>query len=194
MALVAARCAQAGVLDVPARFMWGWSPPGGLAPPTASGYCGAASVQTAAIYHGNWLSQDAVRGTSGGYNDNHALLLGVRGPTSVMSACAALKLNCTAWDYNTAADPQSTAFLRWATAAIDRGKPVITGLYWSEESDADYDHIVPLVGYDADAAIYINDLHSNSTRRFELPGFVSNRKHCKRSPDHSSSAASPAER
>lgn len=172
--------APAGVLDLPPRYMWGWSAPGGLAPPTASGYCGSASLQTVALYYGNWLTQDAIRGTSGGHNGNHALLLGVNGATSVMSACAALKLNCSSsWDFNEEPQPQSSRFLSWASAAIDAGKPVIVGVYWAEESDADYDHIVPMVGY-TDNAVYFNDLHSNSTTRAELPGFVSSRKHCKR--------------
>ena len=49
-------CAAAGMLDLPARKMWGWSPPGGHAPASASGYCGSMSLQTAAIYYGSWLS------------------------------------------------------------------------------------------------------------------------------------------
>jgi hypothetical protein len=137
-------------------------------------------AETVALYYGSWLTQDAIRGTSGGHNGKHALLLGVNGATSVMSACAALKLNCSSsWDFNEEPQPQSNRFLSWASAAIDAGKPVIMGVYWAEESDADYDHIVPMVGY-TDNAVYFNDLHSNSTTRAELPGFVSNRKHCKR--------------
>ena len=58
--------ARAGTLDLPPRHMWGWSPPGGRAPATASGYCGSMSLQTVGLYYGNWLSQDAVRGMSGG--------------------------------------------------------------------------------------------------------------------------------
>ena len=174
-----AQTASAGVLDLPPRFMWGWSAPGGLAPPTASGYCGSASVQTTALYYGNWLTQDAIRETSGGHNGKHALLLGVRGSGSVMSACEALKLNCSSWDYNEAPNPQSSEFITWASAAIDAGSPVIFGVFWAEESDGDYDHIVPMVGY-SDDAIYFNDLHSNSTTRAALPGFVTSRKHCTR--------------
>ena len=53
------------MLDIPPRYMWGWSPPG---PPTASGYCGSASVQSTALYFGNWITQMAVRDTSGGHD------------------------------------------------------------------------------------------------------------------------------
>ena len=98
------------------------------------------------------------------------------------TVCRALQLNCTAWDFNKAPNPQASAFMRWASAAIDEGKPVIMGLYWTEERDADYDHIVPMVGYDGDA-IYYNDLYSNATRRADKSAFVSTRKHCKKSAD-----------
>ena len=192
-ALLLAPCGVlGGVLDLPARRMWGWSPPGGRAPATASGYCGSMSLQTAAIYYGSWLSQDAIRGTSGGHNGKHSLLIGGRGRKAETSACAALKLNCSAWDFDAAPNPQSARFLQWASAAIDAGQPVIMGLYWAEESDPDYDHIVPMVGYSEDA-VYFNDLHSNTTTRAELPGFVSNRKHCTGSPDSSCWAALAAD-
>lgn len=56
------------LLDLPPRYMWGWGP--GL-----SGYCGSVSLQTAAIYHGNWLTEDAIRGTSGAHDARHELLI-----------------------------------------------------------------------------------------------------------------------
>merc|ERR1712216_442456 len=59
------------------------------------------------------------------------------------------------------------------------GEPVITGLYWGVESKLGYDHIVPLVGFDDEAA-YFNDLHSPTTTREKLSSFVKSRKHCHR--------------
>ena len=174
--------------------MWGWQP-------KVSGYCGSASVQTAGIFFGNWLSEDAIRGTSGGHNGNHQLLiaydkdLSVKG-TSVADACRALVMNCSMWDYSSAPSPQHGAFVAWAAAAIGRGEPVIMGVYWGVESDDDYDHIVPMVGYDSDSssndssnsssssssssvsAVYFNDLHTNASLRAELPTFVTTRQGC----------------
>ena len=185
--------ARAGILDLPPRYMWGWSPPGGRAPATASGYCGSMSLQTVGLYYGNWLSQDAIRGTSGGHNGKHMLLIGVGGHTSESAACKALKLNCSTWDYNKASNPQHSAFMSWASAAIDAGKPVIMGLYWAEENDADYDHIVPMVGY-SEGAVYFNDLHSNTTRRSELPGFASSRQKCKQKVHRERQSTATAQR
>ena len=96
------------MLDIPPRYMWGWSPPG---PPTASGYCGSASVQSTALYFGNWITQMAVRDTSGGHDAAHSILLGrdedlPTSGTSVMHACAELKLDCSAWDYDAQPTPQ----------------------------------------------------------------------------------------
>jgi hypothetical protein len=175
--LLAALLPCSGILDIPPRYMWGWSPP---APADASGYCGSMSLQMAGIYYGSYMSQDAIRGMSGGHNAKHALLIGVGGGEAERTVCRALRLNCSAWNFNKAPNPQASAFMRWASAAIDEGKPVIMGLYWAEERDQDYDHIVPMVGYDGDA-IYYNDLYSNATRRANKSAFVSTRKHCKKS-------------
>ena len=172
------------VLELPARYMWGWGP--GL-----SGFCGSVTIQTAALYYGNWLTEYAVRGTSGGYDAQHELLIAFPTDlsipsTSMLSACDALKLNCNIWDYHTASNPQHSAFIRWADAGIRQGHPVALGLYWGVENDPDYDHIVPMVGFDYDAggepaAIYYNDLHTNKTLREELSTFVRSRDKCRNS-------------
>jgi hypothetical protein len=171
------------LLDLPPRYMWGWEP-------KVSGYCGSASVQTAAIYHGNWLTEDAIRGTSGGRDGKHELLIAypkdtdVPG-TAISSACIALKLNCTMWNYNREHNPQHTAFLNeFVKGHVDAGHPVIMGLYWGVESDSDFDHIVPLVGYESASrvenvtAVYFNDLHGNASIRAEVADFVSTRAAC----------------
>ena len=172
---------NATLLDLPARYMWGWGP--GL-----SGFCGSVTIQTAGLYYGNWLTENAIRGTSGGYNGRHQLYIAFPKDldipsTSMLSACVALKLNCSMWDYDTAANPQHTAFLRWAVAGIQLGYPVGLGLYWGVEDDPDFDHIVPMVGFDSHpggepAAVYFNDLHTNATLRVEVNTFVRSRKQC----------------
>jgi hypothetical protein len=166
----------AALLDLPPRYMWGWGP-------GTSGYCGSVSIQTAGLFHGNWVTEDAIRGTSGGHNANHQILIAygkdMNNPaTSAAAVCKALAFNCTIWNYDKANSPQSAAFVTWAKAAIDAQHPVIMGLYWVEESDADYDHIVPLVGYEKDMLLF-NDLHSNATQRVKLSNFIKTRKECK---------------
>jgi hypothetical protein len=71
--------------------------------------------------------------------------------------------------------------LKWSKAALDAGWPVIFGVYWNtkSENDPDYDHIVPMVGYD-DTAIYMNDLAKNKTLRYEESEFVRSRKACRK--------------
>ena len=128
--------------------MWGWTPA------YASGYCGSVSLQTAAIYYGNYLTEDAVRGTSGGHDGNHSLVIVYRKDLDCrhgasyadcqypMSAtCRKLKLNCSMYNYDREKAPQHESFLRWAKGHIDDAVPVIMGLYWASESDPDYDHM-----------------------------------------------------
>ena len=167
------------LLNMPPRLMWGWSPP---APTSASGFCGSVSLQTVAIYFGNWLTTNYIRGTSGGYDAKHSLLIGYEkdlspGTTSTAHACRVLRMNCSMWDYNTQRAPQHDNFLQWLEDAIGNGHPVITGLYWGVESSQDYDHIVPVVGFDS-RHIYYNDLHSPTTIRASRTKFVANRKQC----------------
>ena len=103
--------------------------------------------------------------------------------TALSSACQALKLSCTMWNYNKEPAPQHTTFLSWTQGHLDAGCPVIAGLYWGVESDEDYDHIVPIVGYEEDSkaavsAVYFNDLHSNFSIRAPVSDFVSTRREC----------------
>ena len=173
-------------LELPARYMWGWGR-GDL----SGGFCGSVTIQTAGLYYGNWLTEYAVRGTSGGYDFQHQLLIGYPkdldiASTSMMSACEALKLNCSMWDYHTASNPQHSAFIRWAVEGIRLGYPIALGLYWGVKNDPNYDHIVPMVGFDSNsggepAAIYYNDLHTKKTLREELSTFVRSRNQCRNS-------------
>lgn len=158
------------MLDLPPRYMWGWSPP-----EWASGYCGSMSLQTIGLYFGNWITEDAARGSNGGHDAKHALLIGMG--ESENHALKVFRFNFTSWDDGRERRPQHTAFLKWAKDAIDAGEPVIFGVYMRLLKDPDYDHIVPMVGYDA-TGIYFNDLHSNSTLRYDISDFVRSRKCC----------------
>ncbi|CAE8604172.1 unnamed protein product [Polarella glacialis] len=151
--------------------MWGWGP-------GVSGYCGSMSIQTAGIYYGNWLSQDAVRGTSGGQDAAHEILLDLEGCCTAIHACRALQMNCTSWSSETEFRPQHIGFLEWSRQAIRAGEPVIFGVYMrGHEHQKSGDHIVPMVGFD-DTGVYLNDLHSNLTLRYEVDDFVRDSQHC----------------
>lgn len=159
------------MLDMPPRYMWGWSPP-----EWASGYCGSMSLQTVGLYYGNWITQDAARATNGGTAVENSLLLG-GDRSSEGHALRVLKFRYTSWDDERARRPQSGAFVEWARSALDAGDPVIFGVYERGLDDADYDHIVPMVGYDEDA-LFFNDLHSNFSMRYEVRDFVRSREAC----------------
>ena len=93
-----------------------------------SGYCGSASLQTVALYYGNWLSQDAVRGTTGGHDGRHELLLGDGGCCASAAIAAQLRLNVTQWPHAKVPAPQHAAFVDWMTTAIDASEPVVFGV------------------------------------------------------------------
>eukprot|EP01063_Lacrimia_lanifica_P002419 TRINITY_DN11279_c0_g1_i1.p1 TRINITY_DN11279_c0_g1~~TRINITY_DN11279_c0_g1_i1.p1 ORF type:complete len:205 (+),score=49.63 TRINITY_DN11279_c0_g1_i1:224-838(+) len=82
-------------------------------------------------------------------------------------------------------------------ASIDRGLPVVFGIFMSVESSPHYDHIVPLVGYergDAGAtALFFNDLYFNETlttpRVLGGGGFARRRGACHGAAEHGGVAA-----
>jgi len=102
--------------------------------------------------------------------------VGTKG-TSLLTTCKALRLNCTMWDYNTMPMPQHQAFVNWTKHAIDAGEPVIFGVYENSGDDKEFDHIVPMVGYDKDSVSF-NDLYHNETQRYNLQNFVKSREEC----------------
>jgi len=135
------------------------------------------SIQTAGLYYGNWLSQDAVRGSTGGHDAAHSILLGNVSCCSAAKAARHFGLRVSEWKDQEAPQPQSSAFVDWMKAGVDAEEPVIFGVYMTALKDLDYDHIVPLVGYDEDA-LYFNDLYFNSTLRAPLNTFVHSRSEC----------------
>ena len=171
---------DAVLLDLPPRYMWGWGP-------KTSGYCGSASIQTMGLFFGNYWSQDQIRGTSGGTSSFYMLLLKsgsiIDGKnTSLLHACSELKLVCRNFDSIPMKLIPSQAqnvsnYVKWIKDNIDKGYPVISGLYWSYGNDNEYDHIVPVIGYDKEA-LYYNDLFTNRTWRVEISDFIKTRKQC----------------
>ena len=83
-------------LNLPARRQWGAEDPG------VSGFCGSASLQTAALKFGNWYSQEMIRRTSGGVGSSNQLLLGDPNCAScaMKHAARALLLDTESWGYD----------------------------------------------------------------------------------------------
>eukprot|EP00494_Astrolonche_serrata_P025969 UN26230 len=116
--------------------MWGWGP-GNM-----SGYCGSCSTQMAGIYFGNWITHDAVRNSVGGkmilVNDNLERAL--------------VKLNLDYDEFDSNKTYQHEDFIIWVKQHLKKGHPVIAGIFAflkKSETDADYDHIVPFIGYES---------------------------------------------
>jgi hypothetical protein len=160
------------LLNIPPREMWGWFD-------NVDGYCGECSFQSVALYYGNYVSQEEVRYADG----NEELLVAVNDET----AAKALRLDYEEWNYNQKT-PQSTAFLAWVKKNIDAGVPVISGWYIREKSgtgDSDYDHIMPIVGYESSgnsvSGIYHNDLYLQSHTYTSYAELFATRKGCSQS-------------
>ena len=159
------------MLQTHPRLMWGWGQ--GL-----SGFCGSASLQTVAAFHGNFVSQGKVRGLTGGEDAAHEVVLGESECCSAVSMAKKLKLNVSQWDHKTSPRPQHDAFLAWMRASLSANEPVVFGLYMKTMSGDGFDHIVPLVGM-GNNTISFNDLHSNKTLERQLDTFVASRAECK---------------
>lgn len=115
------------------------------------GYCGEVSLISAGLYFGQYISQYDARAIAcdNGPQNKNQLLLG----KNDLYAAAQVHLQTNAWDY-TQNDPKK--FLSWVKANVLQGYPVAIGVYTNEylfydnddpdAGDADYDHIVPVIG------------------------------------------------
>ncbi|MFN8398173.1 MAG: T9SS type A sorting domain-containing protein [Bacteroidia bacterium] len=116
------------VLDIPPRLQWD----------NDGGYCGETSIQSIALYYGNYISQDFCRNVAGGEvligNDNGEVALD------------AFSFNIEEWDYGQAT-PQYQDHLVWLKSHIARDHPVIITVFVAGENSSEYDHIVPAIGY-----------------------------------------------
>ncbi len=86
------------LLDVPARFMWGWAD-------GKRGYCGETSFQSHGILYGNWISQQLVRNQA----DKRELLIGVNDE----KAAKGLKFKYQSFSGGTATQ-QGSQFVEWS--------------------------------------------------------------------------------
>jgi hypothetical protein len=160
------------LLNVPPRYMWGWGP-------NVTGYCGATSLQSAALYFGLWVSVEHLRN----YADNNVSQV-LLGNGDFQNIAAEVGIVLEEWPYATTPQPQVAAFLNWALDHLTVGRPVITGVYEQKLNGArDYDHIVPVIGAVIGSipnsqlprssivsnvtTLYYNDLYSAVTRTLQ---------------------------
>lgn len=131
--------------DVPARIQWD----------SNNGYCGETSLIAAGLYYGQYMSQYDVRALIGSQKDQ--LLVGVND----QKAAALMHLEADCWDFN---EQQSTEeFLSWVKQQANQGYPIAIGVYINQllvngdpdpnDGDPDYDHIVPVYGFDSEHAL-----------------------------------------
>jgi hypothetical protein len=157
------------LLDIPVRFMWGWTG-------NVNGYCGETTIQMAGLYYGNWFSQEQVRYAAG----NAEVIIDVNAHTAIGN----LFMTFQRWDINKQKQPQGQNFLKWSAAQLDSGSPVMFGGYLKQKGgDADFDHVMPFLGYEADksgkiTAMYYDDLYSTEVRTLDNPSDVTTRKQC----------------
>ena len=140
----------------PPRHMWGWGP--GL-----TGYCGETSFQMAGLRHGNYISSDALRWNGAGGE----LLLAVNDEKAATWAHFAY----STWDWRKSRAPQAENFKKdFVKKHVDANATVVVGVYErlpEDIADEDYDHIVPVAGYNADGdniSVAIFDLYTDYPR------------------------------
>lgn len=118
------------------------------------GYCGEESFVSAGLYYGQYISQYDARALAGKNAPQNTtasqLLLGVN------DVAAAKAMHLTATAFNTAAQTDTSSFLKWVKGNVAAGYPVAIGVYTNEfrfygrtnplAGDPDYDHIVTVTG------------------------------------------------
>ena len=93
------------------------------------GFCGAFSLQHAALAFGAWISQDLVRKankeTPGPHHMHGDRTVGYEVvPSNVAATAAGLKLEYDEWDYNRP-KPQAAAFKKWIKGHLVKGEPIV---------------------------------------------------------------------
>jgi hypothetical protein len=130
--VLAGPCVAPGTCKAPAtafsRVVEGPAP--GVQWETSGGFCGAFSVQHAALGFGAWISQDLVRKAN---RDQTGIPHNMHGdptvgfevmPINVAYTAEKLKLNYVEWD-SSAPSPQAPAYKRWLKAHLAAGSPVV---------------------------------------------------------------------
>lgn len=128
-------------IDMPPRLQWNAN----------DGYCGETSFISAGMYFGQYTSQWTARSLASPgvpqWRASSQLLLGAND----LRAAKAMRLNVV--DYPSAREDSPRGYLRWVKRHFLRGEVVIMGVYnnvttlnESPPGDAEYDHIVPVMG------------------------------------------------
>jgi len=124
------------------------------------GFCGALSVQSAALAFGAWISQDLVRKATpqgkghGSAKEGYEVL-----PGNIADSARNLKLAAEEWDY-TQSKPQIEGYKRWLKKHLSQGHPVVMfpmckgdahlPYNGSNPNGGRFDHVEPLWGIGSD--------------------------------------------
>ena len=132
------------ILAIPARQQWDDN----------EGYCGETCIQLFAMYYGAYISQYQVRAMINS-DQRHELVISENGDVVLNN----LHLTYEQWDYDNQATPQYRAYLAWTKQQLSDGHPVIGTAYMKGETDPDYDHILPFIGFQSshDTTNYYDD-------------------------------------
>lgn len=145
-------------LNIPGRLQWD----------NSNGYCGELSIQSIGLYYGNYISQDVCRKLAGG----EVLFGNLNGETVIDK----LSFTSDSWNFNQSGTHYQN-YLVWVKQHLNNSHPVIITVYVDGESNADYDHIIPAIGFksksaslfdDADELMFYDNYDSNLyTRTFQ---------------------------
>jgi hypothetical protein len=119
-------------LAIPARQQWDDN----------EGYCGETCVQSVAMYYGTYISQFQARAMINS-DQKHELVISANEDLVLKN----LRLTYQQWDHNGKATPQCKSYLAWTKQQLRDGYPVIGTVYMREETDPDFDHILPFIGF-----------------------------------------------
>lgn len=131
--------AKSKILNIKPRRMMGW----GLWASTMLGYCGESSLQMAAIYFGNYISQEQIVKAAGG-----SFMIGVNDNVCFPN----LHMNWEFWpNIFGPGGPSIYEILQYVKTQVDKNIPIILGLYVNEDGgDKSFDHQCLAIGYDLD--------------------------------------------
>ncbi len=147
---------------------------------TDGGFCGEASLQTAALHYGAWISQGLIRKAAGG-----ELLLGV----NEGKALKAFRLTHEPWDSKGQPKPHFKPFAVWLKGHLLQHSPCIVALYLAGSTHQEYDHIVPVSGfipatdgskdYDPTDVLIYHNLYSETPLRRAFHTLAGSRINCR---------------
>lgn len=141
---VAADKAVGKILSIPARRQWDDN----------EGYCAETCIQSFAMYYGTYISQYRIRAMIDP-KQHDGVLIGENEDEVLKN----LRLTFEQWDYDKESTPQYKSYLAWTKQHLRSGHPVIGTVYMKGESDPDYDHTLPFIGFQSshDSTGYYGD-------------------------------------